>query len=358
LARQGFTSSIGGLEDQAIGDCLPFPYISGRFTAQQKYLFAFFGEKSSLAPVLRPKASRYGANMYLCAGEISDTLIRHMAIDAAADQLKRPLVVFTFSDFDPAGMQMPVSIAWKLMAMRFTEFPSLRFKIVPVSLTLGQVLEHRLPTTVVKEGEKRQRAYGRALYEAGLIDDPETAAQVEIDALAALRPDALADITEAAIEGVYFDATLRNRTTLAEANWETQAREAITRQINEDDFAEVKSDAEEALEELKDAIADLRACKDRLDELTANIELPELPDAPEPEVDETEQQPLADSDWSLVECRAPCAPQSLQRRGGRLVNRLRAALRAWLARLSDPRAKRQPVYGWLVPSQRKRRSDG
>jgi hypothetical protein len=39
-----------------------------------------------------------------------------MARDAVADG--RKLVVFTFSDFDPSGMQMPVSIAVKLMRNR------------------------------------------------------------------------------------------------------------------------------------------------------------------------------------------------------------------------------------------------
>jgi hypothetical protein len=307
-------------DDAAVGDCLPWPSSPASLAAPQPYLLAFFGEKSSLAPVLRPAAQRYCANMYLCAGEISDTLIRHMAKDAVADPLQRPLVVLTFSDFDPAGMQMPVSISWKLMALKLTEFPSLNFKVAPMALTLEHVLAERLPTTPVKPGDVRrdrwQSAYGPILHGAGLIDDPLTAAQVEIDALAALRPDVLTAIAENAIEGVYYDATLRSRAAGARSQWRTEAQAAIERQIDPTDFDEVRNDAENALERLKEALADLNDCDDRLDELTEDIELPEPPEPPAPDVDEAAQKPLADSDWGLVEMSRTLRARKAYRDGG------------------------------------------
>ena len=97
-------ASFAELPSEAeIGNCRPYPSLS-RFTARHPYAFAFFGEKSSLEPVLAPLAATYGADLYLAAGELSDTLVWKMARDAAADG--RPLIVFTFSDFDPAGSQM------------------------------------------------------------------------------------------------------------------------------------------------------------------------------------------------------------------------------------------------------------
>ena len=94
--------------DIKISDCRPWPWLAG-FGAEQPYCFAYFGEKSSLEDVLAPLARRHGINVYLCSGEISDTLIYDMARDGAADG--RPLIVFTFSDFDPSGWQMPITSA-------------------------------------------------------------------------------------------------------------------------------------------------------------------------------------------------------------------------------------------------------
>jgi hypothetical protein len=254
------------LDSAAVGDCLPWPSLPTMLAAPQPYLLAFFGEKSSLAPVLRPAAQLYHANMYLCAGEISDTLILHMAKDAAADPLKRPLAVVTFSDFDPSGRQMPVSIAWKLMAHRVKDFPSLNFKVVPASLTIEQVIDLQLPVTMVKRGDKRaekwEAVYGERLRAAGLtMRDPDSPgrfapAQVEIDALAALRPDTLADIARRAIAGVYYDPTLQRRSSHAQSGWRVEAQTAIERQIDPAHFAEVKVDAEDALDRLKTALSD------------------------------------------------------------------------------------------------------
>src|SRR6516165_6100325 len=90
---------------------------------------------------------------YLPTGEISDTLIYKIASDANFDG--RPLVMFTLSDCDPAGRQMSVSIGRKLQAFRDLFFPKLRFEVVPVALTVEQVRELRLPSTPLKETEKR-----------------------------------------------------------------------------------------------------------------------------------------------------------------------------------------------------------
>jgi hypothetical protein len=76
-----------------------------------------------------------------------------MAKDADGDG--RPLVVFTLSDCDPAGHQMPVSIGRKLQPLPDLLFPKLRFEVVPVALTVDQVRELGLPSTPLKETEKQ-----------------------------------------------------------------------------------------------------------------------------------------------------------------------------------------------------------
>ena len=82
------------------------------FQVDQPYRLVFFGEKTSLEDVLAPIARDCAVDLYLPAGEISDTMLHQMAEVGAADG--RPMVVLCFSDCDPAGWQMPISIGRKL----------------------------------------------------------------------------------------------------------------------------------------------------------------------------------------------------------------------------------------------------
>ena len=80
-------------------------------------------------------------------------MIAEMAARAAEDP--RPAVVLYFSDFDPSGWQMPVSVSRKLQALRTLRHPDLRIAVHPVALTLDQVRDLNLPSTPLKETEKR-----------------------------------------------------------------------------------------------------------------------------------------------------------------------------------------------------------
>ena len=291
--------------------------------------------------MLEPIAQQYGANMFLCSGEISDTLIYHMAQDADADG--RPLVCFTFSDFDPAGWQMPISIGRKLQALRDFQFPNLRAEVVPVSLTLDQVIAERLPTTPVKAKENRRdewdEAFGPALREAGLAAGSQPA-QVEIDALAVIRPEVLARITHEKI-ALYRDETVGRRKSAVEARWYRLARSVIEAQTAEhrERLDEIKQAAEEAFEDfntardvLVEAIDGAREvllesfeearqvfvdsveepkkalddARDRLEEIEsdfrevlADIRVPEPPEQLQPEIDLDRQAPIVRLDWSF-----------------------------------------------------------
>src|SRR5712691_13290961 len=70
------------------------------FEGRQPYALTIFGEKTSLEDVLLPIAPRFEADLYLAAGEISDTLLYRLAKDGAADE--RTMVVFVLADCDPA----------------------------------------------------------------------------------------------------------------------------------------------------------------------------------------------------------------------------------------------------------------
>lgn len=168
------------------------------FRGAQPYKLAIFGEKSSLEDVLAPIANRCQADLYLPTGEISDTMLHEMATIGAADG--RPMVVFTFADADPSGWQMSISIARKLQAFRTLMFPDLRFQVRRVTLTPEQVREYGLPSTPLKETEKRGDAWRKAMG----VD------QTEVDALATLRPDLLTRIANDAL-GQYLVAARSRR---------------------------------------------------------------------------------------------------------------------------------------------------
>ena len=251
-----------------VDDLEPRPAAEG-FVARQAFHFVMFGEKASLESVLLPIARAKQADLYLPTGEISDTLLFRIAQDAAEDG--RPLVLFTVSDRDPARYQMPISIGRKLQAFRDLLFPHLEFEVVPVALTPEQVGELNLPSTPLKEGEKRADRW----VEAFGIE------QTEIDALQVLRPDALREMVENAF-APYFDDTLADRVEAAETAWMEEAQAAIDAQINPAVLAAVREQATTRLAELKSAIADLN---EQLNLATDGFHLPEI-EVPQPEIDE------------------------------------------------------------------------
>ena len=140
------------------------------------------GEKSSLGEVLRPIVKRVGGELLLPSGECTDTMIAELA--NRADNDGRPLVVLYFSDFDPSGYQMPISVSRKLQALRDLCYPNLRFEVHPVALKLEHVIELDLPSSPLKETEARADKWREIMGRE----------QTEIDALAALRPDTLQQI--------------------------------------------------------------------------------------------------------------------------------------------------------------------
>jgi len=275
--------SIGlDVEIPDVADLTPTPFAEG-FEPRQPYCFAIFGEKANLEPVLLPIARAKGADLYLPTGEISDTLIHRIAKDGSADG--RPLVMFTVADCDPAGHQMSVSIGRKLQAFHDLQFPELRFEVVPVALTVEQVAELGLPSTPLKETEKRADRWRQAFG----------VEQTEIDALATLQPNVLSDIIEAAFDP-YFDRTLGDRVNEAHGAWLQAAQQAIDAQIDPQILAGLREEAAGRLSELEAVLADIN---ERLRLAADRFVLPAI-EVPQPEID-SDATRLAlvgfDDDW-------------------------------------------------------------
>jgi hypothetical protein len=224
----------------------PLPIARG-FVPRQAFHFVIFGEKSSLEDVVLPIAQQLEADLYLPTGEISDTLVYQIAKEANSDG--RPLVMFTLADCDPAGRQMPVSIARKLQAFRDLFFPNLQFEVVPVALTPEQVREEDLPSTPLKETEKRASRWTQAFG----------VAQTEIDALTTpSKRTILQRILRQAFKP-YLDPTLARRVNEAKTAWDAEAQEAIDQQIDADHLARIRDEATAKLDELREQIDQINA---------------------------------------------------------------------------------------------------
>lgn len=255
------------------------------FVGVQPYKLVIFGEKSSLEPVLGPIADQRKADLYLPTGEISDTLLHRMARVGAEDG--RPMVVFCFSDADPAGWQMPISIGRKLQALKALEFHGLDFEVHRVALTPDHVREYGLPSTPLKEKEKRADAWRAAMG----ID------QTEIDALASLQPDLLRQIARDAIRP-FYDGTLDHRVNQARQAWREAAQNIVNAAIDQEHLERLRTDAAARLDEMS---AEIDVINEALQVNTDDFDLPDF-EIPEPEVVAwADGKPLVSSEWSFAE---------------------------------------------------------
>jgi hypothetical protein len=268
------------------------------FRGVQPYRVVMIGEKSSLADVLGPLARDHGADLYLPTGEMSDTQVHRIGRTGAADG--RPLVVLYFADCDPAGWQMPISVARKLQAFREL-LGGFEFEVHRVALTPAQVREYGLPSTPLKDTERRAGGW-RA--EMGVE-------QTEIDALASLRPELLRQIGRDAM-APFYDHGLDRRVALARREWTGRALEIINRDTDSVRLARIRAEAEQKLAGMRAQITELN---DQLRIDASDFDLPEMV-IPEPDLDGREPpEPLLESWWPFPEqCRALISSKAYHRK--------------------------------------------
>ncbi len=182
---------------------------------RQAYRLVFIGEKQSLESVLLPLAERYKAELVLPTGELSTTLLYGIAKRAAHDG--RPCRVFYFSDFDPTGYHMPIEVARKMQALVDDRFEDLDIQIHRCALTVDQVRHLGLPSTPMKDTERRADKWRERFG----------VEQTEIDALATLRPLELGKIVKVAV-APYWDKTLHARTLAARDQAQERAQQVLS----------------------------------------------------------------------------------------------------------------------------------
>jgi hypothetical protein len=266
----------------SLDDAVPTLYSSG-FRVKQPYRIILIGEKTSLREVLLPIAQMVGGELLLPTGEMSDTMIAGIARRAAGDS--RPSVVLYFSDFDPSGHQMPISVARKLQALRDLLYPELNIQVHHVALTLDQVRRLQLPSTPLKETERRGDHW-RAVTQHE---------QTEIDALAALRPGDLRQIALDAIKP-FYDDTLRARVNEAESLWQEEAEVLLT---SHPGYQAAVDDISTALEVVQEEAETFHGAQEAAREAFQDVELPPIV-TPEPIIETEAPQPLFTTDDDYV----------------------------------------------------------
>jgi len=242
----------------------------------QPYRIILIGEKSSLREELEPVATEIGAELILPSGELSDTLIYDFVRRAARDG--RPAVVIHFSDFDPAGNQMPVSDARKIQALRDFKFPDLQIELHHAALTIEQVRRLDLPSTPLKDGEKRGDRWREFTGQE----------QTEIDALMALHPGELGRIAREAVAPFYdFDAADRYDEAIRE--WEEDVNAALK---TDPAYAAIEARIEAAAAAVQAGLGEIRSAQRTVSEIDVSMWQFEMPGC-EPEGEPPE--PLFDS---------------------------------------------------------------
>ncbi len=172
---------------------------SGYTSVQQDFHVEIWAEKTTMNDILEPLCKKYRLNLITGAGELSITAVTDFL--ERVRKADRPARIFYVSDFDPAGLGMPISVARKIEFFQREEgFDDLDIRLQPAVLTAEQVAEYSLPRKPVDDKDRR-KANWEAAHGKG---------RVELDALEGLYPGKLAEILTAEILN-YFDSTLHNR---------------------------------------------------------------------------------------------------------------------------------------------------
>ena len=261
---------------------LPRLYLAG-FHGRQTHRIIFYGEKSSLSVVLRPIAEQIGAEMILVTGESSDTHIAGMAKRASEDN--RPAVVFYFSDFDPSGHQMPVSVARKLQALHDLYYPNLNIRLYHAALTLDQIRRLGLPSSPLKDTELRASRWRQTHGHD----------QTEIDAMVELHPEALRDAVFDAIRP-FYDAGLDDRVMAVEAVWRKKADEVLQAHPN---YADASKRIKVAWDRVRTAASELHAEQGQAARILRDS-VPPPPELPTAKSDGETKPALFDSEADFV----------------------------------------------------------
>lgn len=151
-------------------------------------------EKTACADVLDRIARRHSLNVIYGAGDMSETRCQELMRRIVANGGRKVRLLY-ISDHDPKGHGMPVGVARKLEFMIQRDGLNIDLQLRHIALTKEQCAEYDLPRIPIKATDR-----GRARFEAEFGEG-----RVELDALEALHPGALAQIVETEIARYHID---------------------------------------------------------------------------------------------------------------------------------------------------------
>lgn len=216
---------------------------------QQSYHVEVWVEKTTMNDVLEPLCKRYNINLVTGAGELSITAVVNFM--NRVREAQRPARILYISDYDPAGLGMPISVARKIEFFQAESGHDLDIRLQPIMLTADQVREYNLPRTPVKESDRR-----KANWERG-----HGIGQVELDALEALYPGHLAEIVGAAVLGYYdpgLDGRVKAQKKCLEADLDDERDGVLLRYVTDtEDIAADYSGLFDEMTELQERFAEL-----------------------------------------------------------------------------------------------------
>ncbi len=141
-------------------------------------------EKEALAGVVRPVVvDEFGLDLYVTRGFASVTYLQEAAEDISLEQ--RPVYVYLFTDYDPAGMNIADKVEQELWERAGADAD---IHVERVAVTPEQIRHYNLPTRPTKRSRRKSPTH----YEAA-----HGAVSVELDAM---PPDVLREQVRFCIE--------------------------------------------------------------------------------------------------------------------------------------------------------------
>lgn len=198
-------------------------------SAVQPYAVEVWCEKSTVNDVLVPLCQQYGSTLVTGLGELSVTACHRLRERVV--EYDKPTRIIYLSDFDPAGQSMPVAVARKIEYL--AQDHDLDIQLRSVALTADQIGQFNLPRVPIKASERRREKF----------EETHGAGAVELDALEAIVPGALARIVTDAVLP-YYDDSLAKRIRQAHTAALDEADE-ITEQIHADHADEIAAATEQ-----------------------------------------------------------------------------------------------------------------
>lgn len=262
---------------------LPYFEVDGYSGNLQPYHLEIWCEKTTMNDVLLPVCQEYNVNLVTGAGEMSITSVL-VGLMERIQQAERPCRIFYISDFDPAGAGMPFSVARKVQFDIYQNARDFDVRLHPIALTLDQVHEFDLPTSIIKKGERRREEFMQRYGVDGAV---------ELDALEGNYPGELRRIVTEAIER-YHDSDIEDQARRQKRKLEKALRSARSEALEDtrDRWAALEEDYDAVAEEFRDQV---KGIKEKVEELHSDaydaledidIDVEEEYPLPEPEAGE------------------------------------------------------------------------